>query len=174
MIKLRKMNRDNLGRFEKEHIPWNKEKKYKNLKQSERMKGNKINLNKKNALGYKHTVDAKEKIRNSKLGSKNPNYKKKPWNYIDGRRKLLSPGRYGDDWDKIRYLVYSRDHFTCQECGTQGKRLDVHHKIPFLISFDNSLSNLIALCCSCHMKEDARIMKELKAKAGERKKCIKK
>lgn len=86
----------------------------------------------------------------------------KPWNYIDGRSKWMAPARYGDDWDKIRYLVYLRDKFTCQDCGINKQRLDVHHKIPFLISFDNSLKNLIALCKSCHGKEESRIMKELK------------
>jgi len=86
----------------------------------------------------------------------------KPWNYIDGRSKLLTPARYGDDWDKIRYLVYLRDKFTCQHCGIKKQRLDVHHKIPFLISFDNSLGNLISLCKPCHRKEEVRIMRELK------------
>lgn len=85
--------------------------------------------------------------------------------YIDGRSKLVPPGRYGDDWDKIRYLVYIRDKFTCQHCGIFGVMLDVHHKIPFLISFDNSLSNLVTLCRPCHTKEEVRIWKELKAKA---------
>jgi len=86
----------------------------------------------------------------------------KPWNYIDGRSKLLGPARYGDDWDKIRYLVYLRDKFTCQKCGIKGVRLDIHHKKPFLISFDNSLSNLVTLCRPCHRQEEARIMRELK------------
>ena len=68
----------------------------------------------------------------------------------------------GDDWDKIRYLVYLRDRFTCQDCGIKGIRLDIHHKIPFLISFDNSLSNLRTLCRSCHMKYTLREIKSIK------------
>ena len=90
-----------------------------------------------------------------------------PWSYIDGRSKILGPARYGDDWDKIRYLVYLRDRFTCQHCAVKGERLDVHHKIPFLISFDNSLNNLISLCKPCHRKEEARIMRELKSQKVE-------
>ena len=81
------------------------------------------------------------------------------WNYIDGRSKNHSPKRYGDDWEAIRYLVYLRDHFTCRECGIKGISLDIHHKIPFLISFDNSLNNLITLCRSCHMKRENLIKK---------------
>src|SRR3990167_10752125 len=77
----------------------------------------------------------------------------KPRNYIDGRSKSKCPDRYGDDWDKIRLIVYKRDNYTCQECySTMNEKkiaFHVHHKIPFLISFDNSMSNLITLCPSC-------------------------
>lgn len=86
----------------------------------------------------------------------------KPYNYIDGRSKNLGPARYGDDWDAIRYVVYSRDKFTCQDCGVNGLRLDVHHKIPYLYSGDNSIENLITLCRKCHMIEEQRIRKEFK------------
>jgi hypothetical protein len=128
--------------------------------------------------GQKFSEEFKQKMRGKKLSEnhkrkisegirKNPPstiFKKgqKPWNYIDGRSKILTPARYGDDWDKIRYLVYLRDKFICQDCGAFGIKLHVHHKIPFLISKDNSLNNLITLCVSCHRKEDAKIMKELK------------
>ncbi len=87
----------------------------------------------------------------------------KPWNYVDGRSKLRSPARYGDDWDKIRFIIYRRDNFTCQDCGIPmgnfKEAFHVHHKIPFLVSFDNSLNNLITLCKSCHSKEEMRLMK---------------
>lgn len=106
--------------------------------------------------GHKHSEETKRKISESHKKIIN-------WNYVDGRSKRLSPARYGDDWDKIRYLIYLKDRFTCQHCGIQGKRLDVHHKIPFLISFDNSLNNLITLCRPCHMKEERRIIQELKS-----------
>jgi 5-methylcytosine-specific restriction endonuclease McrA len=59
-------------------------------------------------------------------------------------------------------MVILRDRFTCQECGIKGIRLHVHHKIPFLVSFDNSLSNLVTLCPSCHRKVDAQIIKQIK------------
>ena len=89
-----------------------------------------------------------------------------PWNYIDGRSKNCSPARYGDDWFKIRLLVYKRDNWVCQNCGLKMNHKtgahDIHHKIPFLLSFDNSLENLITLCRSCHIKEEAKIIKKLK------------
>ena len=86
-----------------------------------------------------------------------------PWNYIDGRSKIRSPDRYGDDWSNIRMLIYRRDNFTCQHCLLRMSKykegFHVHHKIPFLVSFDNSLNNLITLCKSCHTKEEMRLMK---------------
>ena len=115
------------------------------------------------------------KKRYGKTGSKNPKQLKNkmserlkgnkyrkgkiPWNYIDGRSKTLGPARYGDDWDAIRRLILNRDNYTCQKCGISKKVLDIHHIIPFLETFDNSLNNLITLCRSCHMKEERLITK---------------
>ncbi len=87
-----------------------------------------------------------------------------PWNYIDGRSKNLPPARYGDDWDGIRYLVYLRDKFTCQKCGITKVRLDIHHKVPYLISGDNSIENLVTLCRKCHMEEEMKIRKQIEEK----------
>jgi len=108
---------------------------------------------------FKHTEKTKNKMR-----GKRPNFI--PWNYIDGRSKNVSPARYGDDWFKIRILIYKRDNFTCQECRLKMCKetgaFHIHHKIPFLISFDNSLNNLITLCPSCHRKIDAELMRQIK------------
>ena len=86
--------------------------------------------------------------------------------FIDGRSKLKCPDRYGDDWDAIRLIVYMRDNYRCQGCGitmNDYKRpLDIHHKVPFLISRDNSLSNLITLCRSCHMKIENQFIEQQK------------
>ena len=40
----------------------------------------------------------------------------------------------------------------------------IHHIVPFLISFDNSLNNLITLCPHCHRRTEAEIMRQLKNK----------
>lgn len=112
--------------------------------------------------GKKRSLETRQKLSEShKLFYNNhPGYK--PWNYIDGRSKILGPARYGDDWDNIRYLIYLRDKFTCQDCGITGISLDVHHIKPFLISRDNSLTNLISLCRSCHMKRERNLIMEYK------------
>lgn len=124
--------------------------------------------------GKTHTKKVRRKISLSRKG-KHPEreFKKghKPWNYIDGRSKKLSPGRYGDDWFKIRFLIYSRDNYTCQDCHLKMSKetgaFHVHHILPFLISFDNSLKNLITLCPPCHRKEEAKIMMKLKQQKVE-------
>jgi hypothetical protein len=117
-------------------------------------------------LGKKRYEETIEKIRLTKIeqhivplnafkkGKEHPNY-------IDGRASFVSPHRYGDDWDKIRYLVYFRDGFQCQDCKKFGTNFDIHHIIPFLQSLDNSLNNLITLCKSCHMKAEQKLKKEI-------------
>jgi len=85
-----------------------------------------------------------------------------PWNYVDGRGKFKRHSIYGEDWEEIKHIVHLRDNFSCQHCSTIKKRLDVHHKIPFRYTQDNSLDNLISLCRKCHMKEEHKISKELK------------
>lgn len=113
--------------------------------------------------GRKISEEHRRKISIAHKGKKK---KYKVWSYIDGRSKTKGPDRYGDDWFKIRLLIYKRDNFTCQECGITmnetRKAHHVHHKIPFLLSFDNSLNNLITLCPSCHRQEDARLIKQMK------------
>lgn len=54
-----------------------------------------------------------------------------------------------------RITVLNRDSYTCQKCGFVGvsKELCIHHKIPFHISKDNSLNNLITRCSPCHMED---------------------
>lgn len=107
--------------------------------------------------GHKNSEETMEKI-SLKLRGKNC------YRYIDGRSYTKSPLRYGDDWSKVRMLIYERDNFTCQDCGLKMTNKtgahDVHHKIPFLETFDNSLNNLTTLCRSCHMKAEWEIIKK--------------
>ena len=57
-------------------------------------------------------------------------------------------------WKKLRVKVLVRDQNTCVDCGIESNCLDVHHKVPYRLSRSNQLSNLIALCRSCHLKRD--------------------
>lgn len=57
---------------------------------------------------------------------------------------------YGYGWGKLTKEVRNRDK-GCMSCGELDGRLDVHHIVPYRISKDNSLDNLILLCDKCHV-----------------------
>lgn len=64
----------------------------------------------------------------------------------------------GPDWLTVRKRVLERDGYKCTKCGmTQeearqgGHCLNVHHKVPWRETHDNSDENLETLCQSCHM-----------------------
>lgn len=77
-----------------------------------------------------------------------------------GHRKYRGP-----DWYKNRKLALERDGYICVDCGQtqeqekaqrRNRSLSVHHRIPYEISQDSSLSNLITLCQHCHMVREHR------------------
>ena len=80
-----------------------------------------------------------------------------------GGHKQWSSGRHGRDkdglsWKVQRRLAWERDNFTCQHCHTQKNRKpDVHHIDPWMNSKSHALDNLICLCQSCHLKEEAEL-----------------
>lgn len=99
---------------------------------------------KSSMLGKHHTEETKRQMSLHMKG-------RKPWNYIDGRCKDTC--RYGTTWTTIRRNILNRDKFTCQNCGLI-ENLTIHHKIPFLETFDNSDENLITLCRRCHLEAE--------------------
>ena len=87
---------------------------------------------------------------------------KNNWNWKGG--KLSYRPTIGTKyWDNIRRKIYKRDNWTCQICGCKNKPVQVHHIIPYRwwinLKWADHPSNLIALCCKCHMKEDRAIDK---------------
>jgi hypothetical protein len=64
-------------------------------------------------------------------------------------------GYRGEDWGVQRNKAIKRDKYTCQICGDQLAKLDIHHITPYRISKSNELKNLICLCSKCHPVEDA-------------------
>lgn len=79
-------------------------------------------------------------------GDKNP-----AW--LGGISKDFSKWGSRGQYRRLRYLVFKRDNYTCQICEKQ-KDLNIHHVIPYKISKNNDLENLITICRSCHSKED--------------------
>jgi len=56
------------------------------------------------------------------------------------------------NWKQARVRCFERDNYKCRKCG--AKASDVHHIIPKKFRGTDDLSNLIAVCDSCHKKLD--------------------
>ena len=78
-------------------------------------------------------------------------------------------GHRGGNWKVQAQQARRRDGYACRVCGASeqelGRRLDVHHKIPYA-SFRsnveaNKLENLISVCSACHSRLEAEVRREL-------------
>jgi hypothetical protein len=121
------------------------------------------------ASGYTHTLDTIEKIRSSSIGRIHTSETKQHLREVflgirtDSECVVRNLGELNPHWcggtsvelyptgfrTTIRYLVLSRDFFTCQECDSQID-LSPHH-----IDYNKSNidpRNLITLCRSCNSK----------------------
>jgi 5-methylcytosine-specific restriction endonuclease McrA len=113
-----------------------------------------------------NTEEFKLKCRNAKLGVKNPMYGKygilNP-SYKGGSIRKYGSSDRGFNWKFIRSKIKQRDNYTCQECGIKEQdyyqNLQVHHKIPYKCTQDNSEDNLITLCSKCHAKLEPKFYK---------------
>lgn len=101
---------------------------------------------------FKTDEARKKKISESERGSKHHNWQ--------GGGK--SRGYRGSDWLAIAEKVREAAGYKCERCGKPqedcGRKLDVNHKEPFHQHKNkkqaNKMSNLEALCKSCHMKTE--------------------
>lgn len=98
---------------------------------------------------FSRTETGRRKIAESKTGSNNPMY---------GKFGELNAGwtggkvtYRGKGWLSAREQARRRDGYKCQKCGAT-KHLEVHHIVPYRLTQDNSLDNLITLCHTCHEK----------------------
>jgi hypothetical protein len=59
---------------------------------------------------------------------------------------------------KWRADVFSRDNFTCGNCGERGGRLEAHHVKPYKTykHLRHEISNGLTLCYDCHKKAHRR------------------
>ena len=102
---------------------------------------------------YAKRADVREKIRQSKIGSKNPMWNP---NITDEERKQ---SRNYDEYVQWRKQIFERDNYTCQYCGNKngnGKRvkLAAHHKDGHHWCKEKRLdiNNGVTLCWDCHAK----------------------
>ena len=111
-------------------------------KQSKTMSG-RVNLL---AIERMNTPEA-----NKKKGLK----KEKNPNWISDRTKLVSKRSMTElrDWVK---KIFTRDNYTCQDCGVVGGKLQAHHIKSYKLypELRESLENGRTLCVECHKKTD--------------------
>jgi 5-methylcytosine-specific restriction endonuclease McrA len=61
-------------------------------------------------------------------------------------------------WQKRRLEVFARDKWTCQECRTTTKELQVHHQwyVHGKMPWEVPMQALVTLCVGCHGKKRKR------------------
>ncbi len=75
-------------------------------------------------------------------------------------KPIIKNGKeYHPYWHNIRKVIYKRDHWICQDCGshchnTTKRKIQCHH-IDYNEN-NNNPTNLITLCASCHAKTNFR------------------
>jgi len=62
----------------------------------------------------------------------------------------------GAHWRRLRRAVFERDKYQCQGCGLFGQVLECDHKLPLDEGGTDDMSNLQALCVSCHFAKTRR------------------
>lgn len=55
-----------------------------------------------------------------------------------------------------RFEVFSRDRFTCQYCGKEGRHLTLDHVVPRYRGGAHTWENLVSACASCNRRKAGR------------------
>lgn len=119
--------------------------------------------NRPKRVGWKHSKATRKKLREQKLGKKNPSWK----GGITPLYKQISGNIKYRQW---RSDIFERDDYTCQNCGKRGGIIQAHHIKSFasiikenkITTLDQALSceelwninNGKTLCEDCHKKTD--------------------
>lgn len=104
----------------------------------------------KSRTGKRRSVEACNKIRLAKLGSKNPAWR---GGVSSERLKQINTRQYRD-W---RAAVLARDNHTCVNCSAGDCRVDADHVIPWADNVTGrfDVSNGQTLCVPCHRAKTA-------------------
>lgn len=112
---------------------------------SQSMRGN------TSCLGRRHSKKTIQLIRDSRLGSDNPNWRGGSGTEVARRVRTRR-------WKQFRLRVLERDRYTCVGCRMKfpSRNLSVHHKIPQRLRSDLvfSMRNCESRCLPCHKKAD--------------------
>lgn len=108
-------------------------------------KGKRLRLGKRHSVETRMKISQKARAR-ARSGSELPNWK--------GGITVINRGiRFSAEYKRWRFDVFSRDRFTCQECGdNRGGNLQAHH-IKSFADFPElrfAVENGITLCQNCH------------------------
>ena len=108
----------------------------------------------KGMLGKQHSFETKKKMSNHRQRELNAHWK-------GGVTAEYNLHHNNPEWAKRRLECYQRDSYTCRICGKKGngpRSLQAHHIVPWRISRDDSLSNLITCCLPCHRKSEGKLL----------------
>ena len=94
------------------------------------------------------------------------------WNWKGGKINLNKNIRVSAKYKHWRLMIFGRDNFTCQKCGSRGCYLEAHHiKKLSTILYENNIKNIKeayeckklwdlnngkTLCIKCHIKIDKK------------------
>jgi len=62
-------------------------------------------------------------------------------------------GKYPDDWEFRKRLVFQRDDYICQRCGDDSVEVHCHHITPISDGGNHATVNLETVCKDCHNDE---------------------
>lgn len=65
-----------------------------------------------------------------------------------------------EHWAALRKIVFERDGYVCQYCGTAAERLECDHVIPVAQGGSSELGNLTTACAPCNRQKGARTPQE--------------
>lgn len=63
-------------------------------------------------------------------------------------------------WRQLRDLVFSRDDYTCQYCGSRGVYLECDHIVPVSRGGSNDTQNLATACKPCNRAKRNKLVSE--------------
>jgi len=64
------------------------------------------------------------------------------------------------DWAVIRLIVFRRDEWTCQYCGTRAGPFECDHIHPISRGGTNALTNLVTACIACNRAKYNKTVEE--------------